>query len=165
MPITFLDRVTLVTRWGAQIGLWVLSFLVINEVFMRYVLNRPTHWGVDYASLLSVVTASLGLAYVTKVKGHIAVTLFTGHLSEKGKNVCGFFTNIVGVLLCSVLVWQMLEFCLRAFRMNNISEDTGMPLWPYILIFSTCIGLMGFQFLAKIFESARIAWGTQETTQ
>ncbi|MFC1914132.1 TRAP transporter small permease [Chloroflexota bacterium] len=158
LPKAFLHWTAYLTRLVGQVGLVILTIIVGYEVFVRYLLNKPTSWSVDYASLLSVMVAFLGLSYVTEIEGHISVSLVVQYLSDRKRHLVSFFTNIIALLLISGMLWQLWELSMRSYQRGLVSNDSGTPLSPFMTAVFACLVLAGLQFLAKIIENARAAF-------
>ncbi len=158
----FVSWATHAARRGAQVALVVTTSMVCYEVVMRYFFHKPTSWSVDYSSLLNAMIGYLGLAYVTKIDGHISVTLLVERLSERRRSLISFFTNILALLLTSVLAWQLWGFFVRSYHRQLLSQATGVSLWWFMLVMIICLGVMVLQFVTKICGNARSAWSKHE---
>jgi TRAP-type mannitol/chloroaromatic compound transport system permease small subunit len=58
-------------------------FIVVYEVFMRYVFNAPTTWGFEATTFLYGLHYMFGLAYTDVHDGHVKVDILHLHVSEQ----------------------------------------------------------------------------------
>ena len=95
------DALTDVSYQFAKLCLGIIVFAYCYEVASRYFFNAPT-WGADEA-----VSYSLGIGcftmmpYVTREKGHVAVTLIVDMLAPKNARPVYWFIYLLGFLACA----------------------------------------------------------------
>lgn len=64
----------------------LMMALILYEVFMRYVVNRPPALADELSAYMLVVVAFVGTAYCFKVKGHMRVAALTERLPARVSN-------------------------------------------------------------------------------
>jgi len=125
-----------ISEWTGKIAMWFCLFLVLLltwEVFMRYVLGRPTIYSYEISTMMGVTIAAGGLAFAHKYDGHVRVDVFWKNLSPKGKAIA----DVIGAFLfffplISVLVYVAGKWTARAIVEHEILTQTYLypPAWP-----------------------------------
>ena len=93
----------------ATIGGLVLLFITLSifvDVFMRYVLGKPTIWITEVSTYLFLYVIYLATAYALQKGDHIKVTFFVDFCSKRIQRWIDLVTQIMGVLFTAVLLWQ-----------------------------------------------------------
>jgi TRAP-type mannitol/chloroaromatic compound transport system permease small subunit len=149
----FIKRfVTVVDSINDGIGR-VISFLVypmigvlVWEVFMRYVFNRPTIWAHELSALFYAVFFLLGGAYTLRWKAHINVDVLYVRLSPRSRAMIDLLTWLLFYFFCGVLVWQGAQAGWKSF----MRLERASTVWePYIWPVKCCIPLAAFLMLLQ----------------
>ncbi len=112
---------------------FTLVLLLTYEVFMRYILNSPTIFSYEIASMMGVTIGSGGLAYTHLHQGHVRVDVFWRLLSPRGKAIADivgsliFFFPIIIVVTYVSAAWTQVSFI-----DHEIMTKTYLypPAWP-----------------------------------
>ena len=82
-----LGRVTeSIVNIGGYFSGWLIPLMmliVLFEVFMRYVLNRPPIVADEFSAYMLVALSFLGAAYTWKEKGHVRITALVSRLPSR----------------------------------------------------------------------------------
>jgi len=88
-----------INEWmGAKLVKWltvILMLVVTGEVFMRFVLNRPTTQGPMIAIWTGAVLYTLSWGYIHLHKGHVRVDIVYGRFSPRAKAIFDVICAIV----------------------------------------------------------------------
>ena len=157
-----------ISEWTGKIAMWFCLFLVLLlswEVFMRYVLSRPTIYSYEISTMMGVTIAAGGLAFAHKYQGHVRVDVFWKNLSPKGKAIA----DVIGAFifffpLITILTYVSAKWALRSFVEHEIMTTTYLypPAWPVRAVMM--LGLLLFlpQGVAKLIRDVYlIAKGEQ----
>ena len=108
-----LDKVIEITGKMTSYTILILIGIVMYEVFLRSLFNRPTVWVHDVSSWLQVLFIMLGGGY-TLAKGYfIRIDILYNNYSDRGKAVLDlFFTT----LLCFLFIFVIVNPTLTSFR-------------------------------------------------
>lgn len=116
-PLTRLqDSVTKFSFYVACACMLAILVIMNSEIVLRYFLNAPTKWSADLVTYLLLVAIALGLPEVTRVRGHIAITIVGEHLrTASARKTVDFFRSvatlaIVGATGAIILVTATKEF-------------------------------------------------------
>lgn len=125
-----------ISQWSGRVicvFCLTLVLLLTYEVFMRYVLNSPTIFSYEVATMMGVTIGAGGLAYTHLHHGHVRVDVFWRLLSPRGKAIADivgslifFFPLIITVTYFSA-AWTQVSFI-----DHEVMTKTYLypPAWP-----------------------------------
>jgi TRAP-type mannitol/chloroaromatic compound transport system permease small subunit len=131
------DGMSLVSEWTGKAARWISVAIIVvicTEVFLRYVLNKPTIWSWALSYMLGSWLIALGLAYVYYHEGHVRIEVFYAKFSPKAKLVTDiFFTLIFFFPLIFMLTLVFFQDAWFAYSIGEVDGATiWLPLtWPY----------------------------------
>ncbi len=141
---------------GVSCGLIVLiSVLLLYEVFMRYVINKPADWVLDVTQLTQATLAFLSISYVLKVGGHTNMNLLTEFVGSRGRRWLSIFSNLVTLsasLWMAFLSWNLFT---KSYKIKEAAYGVDIPLYPFKIFVTLGFALMGIQCLAMLIEDIR----------
>jgi TRAP-type C4-dicarboxylate transport system permease small subunit len=115
----------------------LMMMLVVVDVFMRYVMQRPLMVSDELSAYMLVALSFLGFAYTWRERGHVRVEALVSRLSPRAQDR----VRLVGLILTLAF---MLEMNRSAFKMIVYAHQMKMrsstwlmfPLfWPQLTIF------------------------------
>jgi len=125
-----------ISEWSGRIvcGFCLALVLVLTfEVFMRYVLGRPTIFSYELSTMLGVTIGAGGLAYTHLHQGHVRVDVLWRLLPPKWKAIA----DIVGSLLFFFPLIIAITYISAQWTQFSISSGEIMtktywypPAWP-----------------------------------
>ena len=131
--LRWMERSLRSVEWALMVvaSLLLLSvmLIVVTDVFMRYVLNRPFSFTYDLVGLyLLAGLFFLALSDTFRVRAHVSVDILVQHLSERGRRLSEIIAALAGLpvfIAITVLGWD------RAMD-NWMSSDVlaGAIPWP-----------------------------------
>lgn len=108
-----------------------LIFILLYEVFMRYVFNRPTIWGHELSALIYAVYFLMGGAYALRWGAHINVEILYVRLPGRLRAGLDLVTWSLFYMFLGVLFWRSIDFAYRSYRMREVSMTVWEPaIWP-----------------------------------
>lgn len=115
----------------------LMMMLVVVDVFMRYVMNRPLMVSDEFSAYMLVALSFLGLAYTWREKGHVRVEILVNRFPPGAYG----WVRLSGLILAFIF---MIEMDLAAYKMiayalqMNLRSSTWLmfPLfWPQLTVF------------------------------
>lgn len=151
----FFDRLLSYLAWAAGC-ITVFSWASINyEVFLRYVLSRPTSWVMDFNLYFILYLTLLPAAWVLKNDGHVKVEILVNSLPRGVTRVMNTMTSIVGALICIVFFWYSMQLTLSAFHTDAVFvRSVIVPRWPIYIVIPLGFLLLFIQFLRNAYRYA-----------
>ncbi len=127
----------------------IMMLLVVIEVFMRYVLNRPLLIADEFSGYLLVAVSFLGISYGFLKGAHVRITFVIDRLSKRKVNWLRMITLAIGqffIIIMCIGAYECIIFC------GTLNERSGswinFPLkYPMITIF---IGFVIFELVLVV---------------
>jgi TRAP-type mannitol/chloroaromatic compound transport system permease small subunit len=154
--IRVIDRFTLWT--GHAFALLVVPLVVANtvEVFMRYVLNRPTDWAIQATVMSYGSLFMLGAAYALQKGAHVRTDMFWEKFSDRTKGIIDAIAYAVLFLpSMAILCYLSLDEFVYAWSIDERSTMTAWqpPLWPFRAVVPLTAALLFVQGISELMKS------------
>lgn len=125
--------IDLLVELMGRIG-WVLVLycmvLGVTDVFLRYVMNRPSLWIGTTIQAAMVLMACVGGAYALNHNAFVKLDLFYANFSKKKKAVCDILTVSYTFLFLYVLIWKGYAAAMLSIKFKQVTP-TGVPIPIY----------------------------------
>lgn len=125
--------IDLLVELMGRIG-WVLVLycmvLGVTDVFLRYVMNRPSLWIGTTIQAAMVLMACVGGAYALNHNAFVKLDLFYANFSKKKKAVCDILTVGYTFLFLYVLIWKGYAAAMLSIKFKQVTP-TGVPIPIY----------------------------------
>jgi TRAP-type mannitol/chloroaromatic compound transport system permease small subunit len=152
--VRIMDKIQTAIAIPMKWGLMAFMILICFEVVMRYVLNSPTVWGLDFRQQMYAVLIMLGSAYTLMLKGHVIVDTFLLGMSFK--------TRLLNNIFCWIVFYTP-TMCVLTYTMYNLTfqswkllEGSGTiwnpPVYPLKTILTIAYANMVLQGFAEMFK-------------
>jgi TRAP-type mannitol/chloroaromatic compound transport system permease small subunit len=154
--IRVIDRIIL---WSAYASaLLVLPLVLANtvEVFMRYVLDRPTDWAIETTVMCYGALFMLGAAYALQKGAHVRTDLFWEKFSDRTKGIIDAVAYAVLFLpSMAILCYLSLDEFIYAWSIGERSTMTAWqpPVWPFRAVVPLAAGLLFLQGISELMKS------------
>lgn len=167
--VRFNDVALGIGRTIAWVLVALMIFIVLYQVFFRYVLNDAPSWSEAAARGLMVWMTFLVAPSAYRWGAYVSIDTLTHALPGRTKYVISFVTNIIALFLIIVLLWLSLDFVDRGLtrRAQGLpAEFIGIPItsaWirlampvGFILMIAVALELIAKDFL-RLREPKRVA--------
>jgi TRAP-type C4-dicarboxylate transport system permease small subunit len=150
----FVQKASSWLNWVTIVAFVVMAIITTADVIGAKLFGKPILISFDivsYAGLLAVVPA---IAWIQANHGHIEVELLTKRMSLHAQNVLACIMNILGIVLFTVMTWQMMDYGLTLQRTNRVSSIAELPMAPFayftVLCFVMVIAVLVAQTLVLL---------------
>ncbi len=147
-----------VSAWFGKAFAWlilVMAFGVGYEVFMRYMLGRPTTWAFDVTYIMYGTLFMMGGAYTLSRGGHVRgdfiYRLWQPRTQAKVELVLYFLFFFPGVLALIFSGWRYAARSWRFFEVSSFSP-AGIPVYQFKSIIVAAGLLLLIQGIAQVFR-------------
>ncbi len=117
--------------------------VVLLAVIMRYGWGRPLAFTEELAGLLMTVAVFTLLPVTVMQELNIRVTVLTERLAPLAQRLVFWIGQSLLVAFAAIFTWQAWAITSFSARLNLMSEQSRMPLAPFLLVCTLCIGLAG----------------------
>ena len=156
-----IDRTLLVLeeKFALLSGLAVLSlvFLAVASAGGRNLIDMPLMGYVDWIEQIMPLIAFMGISFCHREGGHIRMDLLIGFLNGRVQWLVEAITNLLVLLLITLLAWGSYAHFERSFDWNmplwsrDSSIDIGLPLWPAKLLAPVAFAVLSLRLLIQIY--------------
>ena len=134
--------------------LLLLLFLVVFEVFRRYILNNPSIWGFDLTLYLFGMPALLAGGWVLAEHGHVNMDLVYGRLSPRIRALLDCITSIVFFLFLYFMLTQCWKSAMLAITRHEMTISSWKILvWPIKIWIPVAAALTMIQGVAEFIKN------------
>nr|WP_297457793.1 TRAP transporter small permease [uncultured Halomonas sp.] len=124
-----------------------MVFLVVVEVFYRFVLNAGISWAQEGSLYLSGWFVLFGVSWGIKHGAHIGVDVVVKKLPQRGRRIAMLIALAVCLTYCVLLLVGSYEY-LKLTRMIGIElNDIPIPKWQATLILPIGLALLVLRFV------------------
>ena len=145
-------RVNDIAAGFASLLIYPLILVLVYEVFMRYVLVRPTIYSYDLSWMMYVTFVMLGAGYALGKDAHVKADVFYRRLTGRGKMIINMITFPAFFF---VTMGAFLYTAFRQMRDAWIYGEAGFwtpwdyPLWPIRTVIFISVLLLTLQGAVK----------------
>jgi TRAP-type mannitol/chloroaromatic compound transport system permease small subunit len=153
--ILFADRLS---AWFGKAFAWAIMVMTLGtgyEVFVRYVLNRPTTWAFDVSYIMYGTLFMMAGAYTLSRDGHVRgdflYRLWRPQTQAKVELVLYFLFFFPGVTALVLSGWK---YAARSWRFQEVSVNSpaGIPIFQFKMIIVAAGILLFLQGIAQVFR-------------
>ena len=131
----------------------LIALAIGFEVVMRYFLNRPTRWVIEFSEYALVYVAFLGGAWVLREDAHVRVELLVDALPREARRWLHVVTSFVGAAICATIAWVGATYTYALFESGEMLFRTAQtPKWAILVIIPVGMALLAIQFLRHAFS-------------
>lgn len=158
----FSEMIDAASEWLGRLSMAMLVVLVaamLYEVFMRYVVNRPTEWAFDISYMLNGALFYLAAGYAMKHNAHVRIDFLSSRLSETAQaRIIGIALTFVFSPIIALIAWATTRKALAAFVSKAVDEVSPWApvVWPFyaaialgLIIFTLQSFVEGIRLLAS----------------
>jgi C4-dicarboxylate transporter DctQ subunit len=148
-----LDLLTKICFHIAGAALVGILFLIVKEVFMRYLFNSPSTWAGDANQWFFALATMLALPEITRVNGNVAITILLEWLPENKRVVLARTLAIVSCFAGFLAVYISGNEVMRQYSMGITTNWIyPVPKWWVFGVIPLGFLLSSFQFLRLGFQ-------------
>ena len=150
-----LDRIEDAMSFGAVLLLVAITLAVCLEVFMRYALNDPLVWVVEFAEYSLLYICFLGAAWALREGNHVRIDIFLSAFSQRWRQRFGVISSLLGLCIALVLLiwgagatWE--KYVTGAYKPTVVE----FPSWIVLLCIPVGSLMLALRFLRHTIEFA-----------
>jgi len=152
--IRIISKITDVTGLVLMWFPWILTVIIVWELILRNLFNRPTIWAHEISVMVFAVLTITSGAYALKAKAHINMDLFYTRFSNRGKAIIDIITSPAIFIFAGVLMWLGWEFAVRSYMLQERSISTWSPVvWPVKFMIPLGAALLFLQGIAELLKN------------
>ena len=114
-PINWINRISLFLSHTIKYLIPVIVIVMIYEIFMRYVLFKPTLWANELCLWLAGVCYLVGGIYATRLRSHIRIVLLYDYVSRPTQRIFDLISTVIIVTFAAAVIYGGMEDAYRSF--------------------------------------------------
>ena len=154
-----LRSIDTISEWSgrlARVFTVALIGVMVTEVTMRYVFNRPTMWAYETSIMLGAALYAMGFCFVECHDAHVRVDVFYSKFSLRARalvDVIGGF--IVFLPLITVVVYASWQWMIKAWITKEKMFETYWfpPAYPLRTAVAIGFALLAIQGLVHLYRN------------
>ncbi|MCG8566324.1 MAG: TRAP transporter small permease subunit [Desulfobacterales bacterium] len=157
---TFEKVIDWIAEGMGRVG-WLLilycMFFGVTDVFLRYVLNKPSLWISTTLQFAMVLVACVGGIYALNDNAFVKLDLFYAKFSKRKKAVCDIITVVyTGMFLC-VLIWKGYAAAMLSVRLKQVTPTSiPIPIYPLKIFIPIAGVIMALVVIKKLVKDIKI---------
>ncbi len=156
--LTYINFADKLSAWVGKAFAWCIVIMTLGvsyEVFVRYVLNRPTVWAFDLTYILYGTLFMMAGAYTLSRDGHVRADvvyrLWPPRVQATVELVLYFLFFFPGVIAFMVAGWKYASRSWRYFEVSSMSP-VGIPIFQFKSVIVVAGALLFLQGIAQVFR-------------
>jgi len=146
-PINWIDRISLFLSHTIKYLIPVIVIVMMYEIFMRYILEKPTMWVNELCLWLAGVCYLVGGIYATRLRSHIRIVLLYDYVSRPTQRIFDLISTIIIVIFAIAVIyggWEDAHISFTTWERFATYWDPPIPatMKPLTLI---CVFLIALQ--------------------
>jgi len=110
-----------------------LMFLIVADVCLRYLFNRPIASSNELVMFLMAVVVFSALSYTETVDGHVIIDLVVSRLPRRAKTALRAITSIISLALFALIAQQNIVRAKALQAEGLTSSILHVPVYPFYL--------------------------------
>ncbi len=136
-----LGSITEKMAWVAMVAIVLCAALVVSDVIKRVITGIPIRGTFELVELIAGLILSMGIGYLTFVRGHVAVGLLVDRFRPR---VQAIFTVVTSIIALGSTLWltkAMVRMALRNMERGEITGVLNIPTYPFNFVMALALAL------------------------
>ena len=126
------------------------AFVTVDVIILRYLLNRPLTWGMEFTGLMLLALFFLTITRCEEAGRLIRVEILYDKLPAKVKLSFDILSKLLGLSLFGPLSYQSFVMAPDMYRTGEAGIEFLWPLWPLRLLVGALSLLCFFRLLVDL---------------
>jgi TRAP-type C4-dicarboxylate transport system permease small subunit len=142
--------------WIAMFAIVACMGLVVTDVIRYQAVHKPIPGTHEIVELIAAVILSMGIGYLTFVKGHVAVGILVDRFRPRVQAV---FDLVTGVIALGFTIWLavgMFEMAMRNLRYGWVTGVLAIPRAPFMFLIALSMALTCVVLVRDMIKSVMV---------
>jgi len=146
----FISKSSKLLNYVGEICIVFNMLLIVSNILLRILLNKPLAGLVDYVGLLTTLIIGPSLAYCAVQGGHIRVEFIIEMFPKTVQKVVGILENAISFVFLIVVTWYLGRHAYSAFLNKELPMTAKIPIYPFIYMVAVSVGLYALVTLGNL---------------
>jgi TRAP-type C4-dicarboxylate transport system permease small subunit len=119
----------------------IMMLMVVVDVVMRFVLNKPILGSVELASYMLSIIAFTAIPFVESEEEHIVIPLLFDRFPKKVRLFVNTLVSVIGLGILVLIGLASYLLAAEYLHRGKITQVLSIPLYPFVFIAALCISL------------------------
>ena len=138
---------------GGAGGIVVLIVLIVLDVFLRYLFNRPIASSYEIVMFLMVLVVATALGFCETQKGHVQIELLYNRLPRWMQRIADTLNSLIIAALFFLMAQQNVVRALDIRVEGLTSAILHIPVYPFYLVVAVGCAIVGLVLAVTAVDS------------
>lgn len=142
--------------WVSIVAILACVALVVTDVIRYQAVAKPVPGAHEVVELIASVILSMGIGYLTFVRGHVSVGILVDRLRPRVQAV---FDVVTGVIALGFMIWLtkgVVDMAMRNFRYGWVTGVLEIPRAPFIFLIAVSLALTCVVLVRDVIKSVMV---------
>ena len=139
--------------WGSMVAIVACMALVVTDVIRYQAVAKPLPGTHEVVELIASVILSMGIGYLTFVRGHVSVGILVDRLRPRVQAVFDLVTGVIALGFTTWLTVGVFEMALRNFRYGWVTGVLEIPRAPFMFLITVSVALACVVLVRDVIKS------------
>jgi len=142
--------------WVAMFAIVACVALVVTDVIRYQAIREPVPGTHEVVELIASVILSMGIGYLTFVRGHVAVGILVDRLRPRVQAVFDLVTGVIALGFTIWLTYGVVEMALRNQRYGWVTGVLEIPRAPFMYLIAVSLALTCVVLVRDVIKSVMV---------
>jgi TRAP-type transport system small permease protein len=139
--------------WVAMFAIVACMALVVTDVIRYQVVHEPLPGTHEVVELIAAVILSMGIGYLTFVRGHVSVGLLVDLFRPRVQAVFDLVTGVIALGFTIWLTQGVFEMAIRNFNYGWVTGVLEIPRHPFMFLIALSLALACVVLVRDLIQS------------
>jgi len=142
--------------WIAMFAIVACMALVVTDVVRYQAVHEPLPGTHEVVELIAAVILSMGIGYLTFVKGHVAVGILVDRFRPRVQAVFDLITGLISLGFTIWLTQGVFEMAIRNSRYGWVTGVLAIPRAPFMFLIALSLALSCVVLLRDVIRAVMV---------
>lgn len=142
--------------WVAMIAILACVAIVVTDVIRYQIIHEPLPGTHEVVELIASVILSMGIGYLTFVRGHVSVGILVDRFRPRAQAV---FDLVTGVMALGFTIWLtagVVEMALRNYKYGWVTGILEISRHPFMFLIAVSLALTCVVLVRDVIKSVMV---------
>lgn len=121
-----------VLAYSAGSVLSLMMFLIMCDVILRYIFNKPIIGAYEIVQYMMAILTSFAVVYCAYEKGHVSVEVVFDRLPKSVQLILACIISFLLLILLVLFSWQNVLYIKELYNQRIVSAILYIPTYPFV---------------------------------
>jgi TRAP-type C4-dicarboxylate transport system permease small subunit len=127
--------------WVAMVAILACVAVVVTDVIRYQLVHEPLPGTHEVVELIAAVILSMGIGYLTFVRGHVSVGILVDRLRPRAQAGFDLFNALISLAFTIWLTQGIIEMATRNLRYGWVTGVLEIPRAPFMYLIAVSLAL------------------------